>query len=889
MSWFDKLRNQSRDDDVSRDIEREMDFHLAERADELVARGMDPARARDEARRRFGNVGIQRERTRERDLFTWLDTTLADLRYTARSLRAAPVFTFVTVLSLALGIGANTAIFSILNAVLLKSLPVQHPEELVAIERDGSHVFTNPLWEAIRDRQDMFTGAFAVGDATFSLTAGGEARNVAANWVSGDFFSTLGVQPALGRLLTRGDDFRGCPAVAVLGYGFWQSEYGGDPNVAGKTISFDGHPFTVLGVTEPRFFGVDVGSRPQAYVPLCDRAIIDGPNSLDLRSNWYLQIMARPKPGVSIEQIDARFKTLGPEIIAATLPANWPPDALEGYRKAVFSADPAATGFSSLRTQYKTALYDLMAIVGLVLLVACANVANLLLARAAVRRREVAVRLALGAARGRIARQLITESLFLSSLGALAGWLFASWSSRLLVSLMSRRNQAIALDLAPDVRMLGFTIAVAMLTGLIFGLVPAWQASHVDPQTAMKAQGRGSSEGGARLRIGRALVASQIAISLVLIAAAALLVGSWRRLSTLNPGFRRTEVLLISSDLRGAQLGDAERDVAVRQMLARMRAIPGVRGAATAAITPISGSAWNNAIKADGFTAASRMDALSWINAVSQGYFSTMGIPLLAGRDFTGRERAGSPAVAIVTESMARKFFGTTNAVGRTFQMGNGSDFDKPTMVIGVVGSSKYRSLRDTMPPIIYLPRGQAAAFDDRVNFVLYADAPLSVAPAAKQVIAEASPRITLTITTLEGQLAESMSLMRAIAMLSGFFGGLAVALAMIGLYGIMSYSVARRRNEIGVRIALGAGRARVVRMVLADMGTIVVVGVVIGIALSSAATRLVTTFIYDVSRHDLSTLAGSAALLVIVGLLAAMLPAWRAARLDPVAALRED
>ena len=530
-----------------------------------------------------------------------------------------------------------------------------------------------------------------------------------------------------------------------------------------------------------------------------------------------------------------------------------------------------------------------MVIVCLVLLVACANVANLLLARATVRRREVAVRLALGAGRARIARQLITESLLVSLLGALVGWAFASWGSRLLLSLMSRGNQTIALDLAPDGRMLAFTIAVAVLTGLIFGVAPAWQASHVDPQVAMKAQGRGASDGFARMRIGRALVVSQIAISLVLVAAAGLLVGSWRRLATLNPGFRRQQILLVAADLRGAQLPPEQRDAATRQILERLRAIPGVHGAATATITPISGLGWNSQIKVDGFVPASKRDAMSWMNPVSEGYFSTMAIPLISGRDFDGHESETSPRVAIVTDVMARKFFGTPNAVGRTFQLPQGRTLGPAVTVIGVVASSKYRSLRDSMASIVYLPRSQAAASEERVNYVLYADAPLSVIPATKAAIGTTSPRITMSFTTIEQQLADSMPLMRATATLAGFFGGLALILATIGLYGIVSYGVARRRNEIGVRIALGAGSSRVVRMVLGDVGRIVVIGVLIGVALSTAATRLLTTFIYEVKPNDPTTLVGSALLLVIVGALAAALPAWRAARLDPVAALRED
>jgi predicted permease len=889
MSWFDRLRNHSRDDKLSDDIDREVSFHLAERADELMAQGMTTERARSEARRRFGNVGLQKERTRRNDLFVWIDVLRADLRYAIRALRSAPAFALVAILSLGLGIGANTAIFSILNAVLLKSLPVDHPEELVAVMREkNGDEWTNPLWEAIRDRQDMFAGIFAFTETRLSLTNGGEARWVNADWVSGDYFSTLGVRPTAGRLLARADDFRGCPATAVLSHGFWRSEYAGDDRVIGQTINLNGHPFSIVGVADPRFSGVTVGLAPQAYVPLCAQAIVYGSGTLDERSRWYLQIMGRPKAGLSISQINARFATLAPGIAQSTLPANWPADALENYRKAEVSVVPAANGFSDVRNQYKTALYDLMAIVGLVLIVACANVANLLLARATARRREVAVRLALGASRARIARQLITESLFLSTCGALVGLVIASWGSRVLVSLLSRSNQAIALDLSPDGRMLGFTIAVAMLTGIIFGVAPAWQASHVDPHTALKSQGRGLAEGFARLRMGRALVASQIAISLVLIAAAGLLIGSWRRLATLDPGFRRGQILLVSANLHDAPFKPDQRKLVVTEILGRLRALPGVRNAATAAITPVSGGGWNGFIEAPGYTAKSKRDALSWFNAVSSGYFATLGIPIVSGRDFDASDTPTSEKMAIVSESMARQYFGTTNVVGRTFQTDEGPALSPPYRIVGVVGSTKYRSLRDSMSAVVYLPAHESP-MDDAVNFTLLSDAPLRLVPSVKQAIAESSPRISLEFTTLEHQLDESMRLMSATASLAGFFGGLAVVLATIGLYGIMAYTVARRRNEIGVRIALGAGRAHVVRMVLGDVGKIIVVGVIIGLALSSAATKLVTSFIYEVRRNDPATLAGSALVLVLVGLLAAALPAWRASRLDPVAALRED
>jgi putative ABC transport system permease protein len=892
MTWIGRLRNQLRDNTVSKEITREMQFHLAERADDLEASGMAPDAARREARRRFGSLAYQTERTREQDLIGWLDTLVADVRYALRALRAAPAFATVAILSLGLGIGANTAIFSIIDALVLKSLPVSHPEQLVAVMRNKEDViFTNPLWESIRDRQDMFSGIFAFGTTNFNLTSGGEAKRIDANTVSGEYFSTLGVRPVAGRLIAKADDYRGCPGIAVLSEGFWESRYSGDPKIVGKTISLNNHPFEIVGVADGRFFGMSVGERPQLFVPICTEKIISGANSqLDERSSWYLQILGRPKPGLSPQQVTARFAALAPAIVDATIPPNWPADALKSYRSSTFHVEPAATGFSFVRMTYAKALYVLMAIVGLVLLIACANVANLLLARATVRQREMAVRVALGAGRGRLARQLITESLLLSVLGAALGIAFASWGSRALVRLLSERDRGVSLELGVDSRMLLFTIGIATLTGLLFGLVPAWRAGRVDPQSAMKAQGRGVAEGHSRFSMGKALVVVQVALSLVLIVGAGLLVGSWRRLSTTDPGFKPAGVLLVEVDIQNTQTPPDQRVAFNQEILNTVRALPGVRSASGSQITPVGNSTWNDLFRTDVFTPKSEEDGVAWVNPVSDGYFETLEIPIRAGRDFDLRDTQHAARVAIVNEAMARKFFGTPDAVGRRFQKQDGSSWTQPVEVVGVVGTTKYRSMRDSAQAIVYFPRAQESAAAQRMSLeVRGSGAAASLVPSIAKAIARINPRITLDFTTLERQLTESLTLSRSIAMLSGFFGGLAVLLATIGLYGIMAYTIARRRNEIGVRIALGAEQSRVVRMVLREVATIVTVGVVLGVALSLGATRLVVSFLYEIAPTNPATLGVSAAVLVAVGLAAAALPAWRAAKLDPVAALREE
>jgi predicted permease len=892
MSWLDRIRNHFRDNAVSKEIRREMQFHLAERADDLVAAGMAPDAAQREARRKFGSLAYQGERTRERDLFGWLDTLIGDLRYALRALRTAPAFATVAILSLALGIGANTAVFSVINALVLRSLPVNHPEELVAVVRgkDGM-IFTNPLWEAIRDRQDMFSGIFATGMTSFNLTAGGEAQRVDASMVSGDYFSTLGVRPVAGRLIARADDYRGCAGVAVLNEGFWSSRYAADPEVIGKPILIDGHPFDIIGVSDGRFSGVSVGQRPQIFVPLCTEKILRGANSqLDERSSWYLEIVGRPKAGLTHAQIEARLATLAPDIIEATIPPHWPTEALKYYRSAKFRVESASRGFSFVRDMYTKALYVLMAIVGLVLLIACANVANLLLARATVRRREMAVRVALGAGRGRLARQLITESLLLSMIGAVVGIALAVWGSHLLVRLLSRGGDGVALDLSVDPRILLFTIAIATVTGLLFGLVPAWRAGRVDPQAAMKAQGRGVAEGHSRFAMGKALVIAQVALSLVLIMSAGLLIGSWRKLATVDPGFRSEGVLLVDANIRNTNTPPEQRLALHQQMIDAVRRLPGVQSASGSQVTPVGHSTWNDVFRTEGFTSKSEDDATSWVNAVSDGYFRTLAIPMLAGRDFDTRDTPTSAKVAIVNEAMARKFFKTPAAVGRRFQKQQGSEWSQPIEVIGVVGTTKYRSMRDSAQPIVYFPRAQESSDAQEMSLEVRGGAgATSLVPGITRAMASINPQITLDITTLDRQLSASLTVPRAIAMLSGFFGTLAVLLATIGLYGVMAYTVARRRNEIGVRIALGAEQSRVVRMVLGEVATIVVAGVLVGVGLSLGVTRLVTSFLYGVKATDPGTLAASAVVLLLVGLAAAALPARRAAMLDPVAALREE
>ena len=892
MAWHKRLLNLVRSRHLSGDIDRELAFHMAERADELIAAGMSEADAAREARRRFGNYGLQKERTREADVFNWLESLVADLRYAMRSLRASPGFALVAILSLALGIGANTAIFSLIDAVMLKYLPVSHPEQLVQVMlSDENGVFTNPLWEQLRDRQDVFTGVFAVGDARFDLSTGGEARHVAGDLVSGDFFFTLGVGPALGRTITQSDDWRGCPAIAVLSYGFWQGDYGGDATVIGKTISLDSHPFQIVGVAAPGFFGVDVGQSVQVYAPLCAEAVLRGTGSfLDRRSTWFLRVIARPKPGLAMSQVSARLKAIAPGIYEATVPPNWRPKDQKQYLQGTLGVRPVANGFSDVRHQYRGALIALMAVVGIVLLIACANVANLLLARATVRQREIAIRLAIGAGRRRLIRQLLTESVLLSLCGAVLGMLFAKWGSRLLVGFLDTNAGHVSLDLSIDARVLGFTIVVAMATGLLFGLAPAWRSTRVSPQAAMKSGGRGVAEGHSRFTLGKALVIAQVALSLVLLMGAGLMLGTFRSLARLDPGFQRDAVLIASTDLRSLKYSAERQRQFYHDMTQQLRTLPGVRAASASVVTPISGSLWNDMIRVDGFSPKSDEDATVDFNVVSDGYFVTLGTPMLAGRDFTDGDQSGSAKVAIVNSALARKFFRGANPLGKRFRIQGGTGDGPPLEIVGLVGDAKYQSLREEAPPTAYVPISQQEEPGPFMNFELRAAAsPAALIPGVTSAFGAVNPDISLEFVTLSDQVAQSLTRERLLAMLSTFFGALALALAMIGLYGIMSYNVARRRNEIGIRIALGAARARVLRMVLGEVGRMVIAGVVLGIGAALAVTRLVSSLLFGVTPSDPVTLLLSALLLVVVALAAGALPAWRAARLDPMEALREE
>jgi predicted permease len=833
----------------------------------------------------------------------WLETILQDLRYGARQLRLSPGFASVAVLSLALGIGANTAIFQLVDAVRLRTLPVRAPQELVTIDFEAGAVrsgwsstrspsLTYPLWDEIRKRQQAFSGMASWSAARFNLASGGEGRYAEGLYVSGGFFALLGVPSVLGRTFTEADDQAACPSpAAVISHSFWQREFGADPQVVGRTVTLDGHAFPIIGVTPASFFGVEVGSRYDVAVPLCADSLLPLAimHRIPRRDAWWLSVMGRLKPGSSARQAAAQFRVLSPAIMQATLPASYRPSDAKGYLENKLAVSEGATGVSRLRRQYETPLWLLLATAGLVLLIACANLANLLLARASVREREIAVRQAIGAARSRLVAQLLAESLLLAALGTALGAAFAQILSRALIAFLSTPDNPLFVGLGTDWRVLAFTAGTAVSTCLLFGLLPALRATHLAPAAAMRARGRGLSAGRERFGLRRMLVATQVALSMVLLVGALLFVRSLRNLVTLDPGFRPEGVVAVDLNLDRLHYSPPQAAAVTRDLLARIRSAPGIASASEANIWPISGFGWNELVYLE---REPNRHPLAWFTQVGTAYFRTMSTPLLAGRDFDRRDTPGAPKVAIVNQAFAQTLFGGANPVGRSFRMqAPAGQADPSYLVVGLARNAKYREIREDFLPIAYLAAGQEMSqAGPGAHFVLRTNAPIrDTLGAVKSVVAGVSPGIGIEFHVLSERIQQTLLRDRLMATLSGAFGLLAGLLSTLGLYGVIVYMVARRRNEIGVRLALGADRGRVVRLVLREACLLVLIGLAIGTGLALWLGRAAASLLYGLKPYDPLALAGALSLLAAVSLLASYAPALRAARLHPMDALREE
>ena len=908
MSWLSRLANAFRTSRVDRALDEEAAFHLECRINELIAAGLSPTEAEAQARRAFGNRLRLREESRDVKLLPWLVDCVQDVRVAARVLRAAPIVTGVAILSLALGIGANTAIFSLVNSLLLRTLPVAEPERLATLSTDAptargsTPAWTYALWDETRRRaSQMFDGAVAWSDERLNLSAaGGEVQAVDGLYVSGDFFSTLGVPALLGRTLTARDDARGGGAdgpVAVISYGMWQRRFGGDADVIGTPLVIERVPFTIIGVTPPEFFGAEVGRSFDVAVPINAQRLIRDKDS-DIDKGFWLYIMVRLKAEQTAQAATSLLRAVEPQIreAADVTPATMPPRA---QHLSPFTFVPASLGTSRLRQRYEQPLLVMLGIVGLVLLIACGNIANLLLARTTARRHELSLRLALGATRWRLVRLLLVEALLLAGLGALAGLVFARWASPLLVAQLSTSVTRVMLDLSLDWHVLAFTIAVTGATAVLFGTVPAFKATRVAPIDALKEQSRGSL-GDSRTRLAGSLVVVQVASSMVLIVAAGLLVGTFERLATLPLGFDVDRVLTVRVDATRASVDPSGRIPFYHQLVSAVAAVPGV-ARASASLAPPVGDGFNLGIlDPTGATPAqpepgpvpfwnSRMTLL---NQITPGWFATYGTPIHAGRDIDDRDAQGALPVAVVNEAYVRKFLPNRNPIGETVRLLK----TPPKTIVGVVRDTVYISVRDGVRPTVYLPLAQPDA-DRRgptpatVNISVRAShgSPAVLAPAVAAALTAVDRNLAFIFRPLQDRVDASLTRERLVALLAGFFGALALLLATLGLYGVTSYAVARRRAEIGIRMALGAEPANVLRLVLTRVFMLVALGVIIGTAVSVWSSQFIASLLYGMHPRDSVTLVTAALTLTTVGAIAGWLPAHRASRINPTEVLRDS
>jgi putative ABC transport system permease protein len=887
---------------AARELDDELRAHLEMLVEQNIRRRMSPDAAWRAARIELGGAEQIKEAVHDQRGLPWIESVFADIRYAARMLRKSPGFTAVAVLTLALGIGANTAIFSLVDAVMLRTLPAQNPEQLVRIELRSPALpprisATNPIWEQLRDHQDAFSGVIAWSPTTFDLADGGEVNDINGIYASGDYFSVLGVRPVAGRLLAATDDARDCSGVAVLGYGFWQSHYAGAATAVGSLIRLNGHAFPIVGVVQRGFFGTDVGERLDVAIPICAEAILNGKDSsLDVRDDWWLLMMGRLKPGTTIEQADARMKVLSPPLFRSVVPQDWPAKYRDIFRKFTFSVLPGATGtggFYGVRQQYTQPLEILMFVVGLVLMIACANIASLLLARSAARQKEVSVRLALGASRGRLIRQALTESIVLSGLGAILGVLFARWGSALLVRFVSTQQSPVFLDLKMDGRVLAFTMAIAVLCGVLFGILPALGSTRLDAMSTMKESQSQAAGGRAYSSASRWIVATQVALSLILLIGTGLFIRTFANLMTLDAGFDRNNVLMVETNVHNAGIPEPSRAPLFGQMLAKLRALPGVVSASQCWMEPLSGKQWDNHVTVPGHPGVELDTLLNW---VTPGYFETMRTPLLEGRAFDARDSATSAPVVVVNQLLARRYFGSQNPIGQHLVAGTvASDTAKmlkqPMEIIGVVQDAKYTSLNEDPTPEAYFPLSQIQTNvgEDTAFEIRTAMPPSALIPAIRDAMGSVNKLASLQFTTLKQEADDSVLQQHLMAALSGFFSGLALLLTAIGLYGVMAYVVTLRTHEIGIRVALGAQQSSILRLVLRDALTVLAAGIGAGLGGSIWISRLVKGLLFGLEPNDPSTLALAVAVLVAVALLASYIPARRSMSVDPLVALRHE
>jgi putative ABC transport system permease protein len=887
--------------DRDAELREELETHLRMAAADREARGQDPRDAAAAARRELGNLSQIREATRDVWARRWIEHAAQDVRYALRTFRRNPGFALVAILSLTLGIGANTALFEVVNAVRLRALPIADPAGLLEVrlvDPDGMRgnfqswhpTVTQPIWREIQARQQAFDGLFAWSRQSFDLAGGGETRPTEGLWVSGAFFNTLGVRPAAGRLLSPEDDRAGCQARAVLGNGFWRRTYGGDPSIVGRTIALNSTPTEIVGVAPAGFYGLEVGRAFDVALPLCAEPAFspDGKGRLDAGTTWWLSMFGRLKPGWTEARANAHLAAVSPAIFQASIPSTYPPVSVPKYLKFRLGAYPGGSGLSQLREAYDTPLFLLLGIAGLVLVIACANLANLLLARASAREKEIGVRLGLGASRARVVRQLLTESLLLVSIGAVCAVLLAGVLGRWLVAALETADNPITLPLGLDWSVAGFATLLALGTCLLFGLASAIRGTRVAAVSVLRVSTRGATAGREPLALRRGLVVVQIALSLALLFGSLLFARTLRNVIAVNPGFRADGILVAELDLTPLKL-EPDRRAAVRQdLIDRIRAVAGVQSAATVAVVPISGNAGGNDVWPEHDRARSFN---TFTNFVGTGFFRTLDVPMLAGRDVDQRDTPSSVQVAVVNETFAAQMGGTAaGAIGRRFTREVTPGTPETTFeIVGVVRNFNYLTLKEDPSSTAYFSETQGR--DSRFVRVVVRTSlpPASATSAVTAAVSNADPRIKIGYAMLATMIQDTLVQDRLLAALSGGFGALAALLTVVGLYGLISYTVTRRTGEIGIRMALGATRRNVSALMLRETGLLLAVGTVCGIALALAGGRTAATLLFRVTPYDPAMLAAAVGVLAVIALLASYAPARRATRIEPVAALRAD
>jgi putative ABC transport system permease protein len=905
MRWlasaYRRIRGLFCADEIQREIDEELRFHIDMRTAENISRGMPAEEARLDAGRRFGNLMRTKERGYEVRGGRWLESLWLDLRYGARMLRRNPGFTAVAIISLALGIGANNAIFTLVDQILLRLLPVHNPQELVQLETTGGAVgsnwgdsrqnFSYPTYLALRDRNTVFSGLTGHRVGGTSLIGEGSSEMVNVGMVAGNFFEVLGIRPYLGRLLTQDDDkTRMGRPVAVLQYDFWQKQFAGNPDIIGSKIQLRGTSFTVIGVSAPGFDGIDVGLQTQVWIPVTMSTIVTNYQNAfdDERFSWFY-LFGRLKPGVSIDEAQAAMRVLYAQRREEELKSGYfqrfPADR-DRFLHKTFNLVSAARGQSSLRGQFGQMLIVLQWLVGFVLLIACTNVANLLLARGAARQRELAIRGALGAGRFRLIRQLFVESSLLALIGGTAGLLLSSWLTRGLIRILPFDPANLALSASPDLRILLFATVITFLTALFFGLLPAIRGSRVSPEATLKEEAGSIAGGHGHVRLRKAFVTLQVGLSCLLLIGAGLFARTFQNLKNVDLGFNAENIVRFEV-LTAAVYDNGRKLQNYRSLMERLAAVLGVKAVGATDVALFTGDASESTFTLPGADTKGETHPWSLFNWITPGYFEAMGIPIKAGRDLSWSDWGSSRKLCLVNESLVKRYLGGANPVGRSLAVGAKNTPD--TEIIGVFGDARYDHVRGRIPRQIFVAMDANTSFPDGINvFARIQGDPRAVMPQLREQVRRVDPNLVVhSMRMLDDQLNVLLSEERMLSLLSVGFASLACLLAVIGLHGVLTFVVARRTREIGIRIALGADKGNVIRLVMSEMVPLILIGIAAGVIAGLLSGRLVESQLFGVKATDLYIYVICVVVMLMSALAAALLPAWRATRIDPMTALR--